>query len=1053
MSIVANAVTRLEVETTPGTWTPIQSDAKTITVNRADSDPGTLVAEVLNAALDPTTSTTLRTGKAVRLRTVEGSGWRTIYGGTIDDVSVEYNPLAPTGKRANVKISATDNVSFLANRAEARGVGTVDGLRWLLNGSGVGFLINGSSTTLSTGTVVATNDGASLWDQILITRDTALGYAWVDMENRLRVYDSASMDTGLKASITSANYRDIDTNFTSDQIINTVTVNWRRYNIGTETSADVPYGPYVDASSVAQWGTHSATYTIQGATEVASDIQAYAQRVLTRNANAEVRARSVTIPLNTVADLAYARNIDLHSRINVTFTNGTTTKTLRVIGISHEITTSGWLLTLSLATPEGATVPSVTPGTGNAYNPPGTIEGYQLAPGSVTKDKVAFNFRDLDGTTTFSQADQPTNAKAGDLWIKTSDKNRLYRYSGSSWVEVRDLTIKDAETAAANAAAAAVGAQSTANGATSVASAAQSTADTAKTNAATAQTTANNARAAADQAAADLAAVQVGGANLFVNSSFDNPTNYLAGWGKATTSGASVDRETTIVRPGSTASAKLTRGTNTSGGNYGLIQNNGSAVPLKAGQKVVVSFWYYATRAGQNINVDMTGVVRRGIYVTEIEKWVRLVYPMTAPSDGNFVVRIYNDNGDPSDVIYIDDAQFEEGTVATAWKPSLAELQAAADAADAKAVTAQSNAATAQTAANSAASAAATAQTTANNAASAASAAQSTATAAQTSANGKNKITYSTAAPGSTANTAGDTWFQFSGPLVVGQYKGNGGTSWTAQTLDSAVIANLDAGKFTAGSSFTNALNVKTNFTLGDANTDGVIQSYNFANSPTGVFISKAGIVAKGGTLSGTAVTGATITGGILQTATSGQRIVIRQDNNGGIIEMYSGVGGETPGYLDPSSNGSLPRVVLAPGTTSSAPGRPSLSLSSQNTPNGEASLVASRLYISAQQVLNLGGPVYAESLAVGNGTHRVQSFGKGEFTGNTNSSAQVTVFHGMGQTPTSVSVTVKEAQGGSGRHQITVTSTTSTSITFTVRNASAGLVNSTTGFYWQAWA
>ncbi len=72
-------------------------------------------------------------------------------------------------------------------------------------------------------------------------------------------------------------------------------------------------------------------------------------------------------------------------------------------------------------------------------------------------------------------------------------------------------------------------------------------------------------------------------------------------------------------------------------------------------------------------------------------------------------------------------------------------------------------------------------------------------TAVQT-ANGKNKVTYSLAAPGSTSNTAGDIWWQYnSSNIIIGQWTGLGGTSWQANTIGNAVVANLDAGKITTG--------------------------------------------------------------------------------------------------------------------------------------------------------------------------------------------------------------------------------------------------------------
>jgi hypothetical protein len=185
----------------------------------------------------------------------------------------------------------------------------------------------------------------------------------------------------------------------------------------------------------------------------------------------------------------------------------------------------------------------------------------------------------------------------------------------------------------------------------------------------------------------------------------------------------------------------------------------------------------------------------------------------------------------------------------------------------------------------------------ANAAAAAAASAAATATTAQTSANGKNKVTYSTSGPGSTANTAGDIWFQKNGATqtIIGQWEGLGGTSWSAKTIDNAVIANLDAGKLTAGSAFINGLTVKTNFNLGDASTNGVIQSYNFAGSPVGVYLDKNGLVAKGGSISGATLTGidvtgsSTITGATGGTAASGNRVEMSGAVSGGRLSFYSG--------------------------------------------------------------------------------------------------------------------------------------------------------------------
>jgi hypothetical protein len=52
--------------------------------------------------------------------------------------------------------------------------------------------------------------------------------------------------------------------------------------------------------------------------------------------------------------------------------------------------------------------------------------------------------------------------------------------------------------------------------------------------------------------------------------------------------------------------------------------------------------------------------------------------------------------------------------------------------------------------------------------------------------------------------------------------------------------------------------------------------------------------------ITATDLTGETITGATLRTAASGERVVVRNDGSGGIIEFYAGLAGETRGQIDP---------------------------------------------------------------------------------------------------------------------------------------------------------
>ena len=140
-----------------------------------------------------------------------------------------------------------------------------------------------------------------------------------------------------------------------------------------------------------------------------------------------------------------------------------------------------------------------------------------------------------------------------------------------------------------------------------------------------------------------------------------------------------------------------------------------------------------------------------------------------------------------------------------------ASAQATAIFASAQAVSAQATANTAMLQATvasvqavQAANLANAAQSTAVQAQSTANIANTNATIANTTANGKSTVTYSTSAPGTTANRVGDIWYQYGtvAPYVnkvIAQFSGNGGTSWTPVTVSGLVIANIDAGAITTG--------------------------------------------------------------------------------------------------------------------------------------------------------------------------------------------------------------------------------------------------------------
>ena len=236
---------------------------------------------------------------------------------------------------------------------------------------------------------------------------------------------------------------------------------------------------------------------------------------------------------------------------------------------------------------------------------------------------------------------------------------------------------------------------------------------------------------------------------------------------------------------------------------------------------------------------------------------------------------------------------------------------------------------------------AAAAQADADTAYDTAVAANTAASTAQTTANGKNKVTYSTSAPGSTANTAGDIWFQYgtSAPNVgriIAQYMGAGGTSWTQTTVSGLVVANIDAGSITTGTlsvalgitgtsgnfsvnAVTGALNATSATIKGQVNAE----SGYFGSSTNGYSITSTGLVGIG--------TGVII-GGQIQTSSGNDAVILNGSSNalqfkaGGsvVANMLPLVaGGATYGLLmhygatPDSSGGTFPQMYIGSGNIS----------------------------------------------------------------------------------------------------------------------------------------
>jgi hypothetical protein len=218
-------------------------------------------------------------------------------------------------------------------------------------------------------------------------------------------------------------------------------------------------------------------------------------------------------------------------------------------------------------------------------------------------------------------------------------------------------------------------------------------------------------------------------------------------------------------------------------------------------------------------------------------------------------------------------------------------------------------------------------QQTADEAYAEAVAAGTAASTAQTTADGKNKVTYSTSAPGSTANAAGDIWYQYGTAApnvgrIIAQYSGAGGTSWTQTTISGLVVANIDAGSITTGT-----LSVGLGITTGSGTfTVNALTGALFANSATitGTITSTSGTI-------GGFIVGPTY----LSTGAGG---------TGFFINSASGAGS----FNSLTANGNLlanSGLILATGAcTVSAGGNTFNNVGNFNVPSGNVTLTSGRL-------------------------------------------------------------------------------------------------------------
>lgn len=359
----------------PVTYQNILGPTGRIAIDREDLNVGSMSVTLYDAILDPTQTDLVRPGKRIRLVSVDDGNTEVIFAGKTFTANVTYHLLErDENKRAEVTLTAVDPINALASAPRREGVATIAELPYVLEGAGVPWSCNGSGDQVATADVVAYNDNASALDQVAVTRDSALGYAWVDRNGVLQAWDRTELDATVAADLDETTYTaDIDIDFDLERIINSVTVKVLRVIATSGATEEVSFGPYIDADSIKAWGEHSAEYVVQGF-DVADTtaIVAYANAILAANATPHQRVNSLVLGIESTADLPKAQ-LDLYDLVHVVNDRGNIDENSRIISMRHEITatkTGGtWKVTLGFvkdgSVAASTAVPSPPPGVGD----------------------------------------------------------------------------------------------------------------------------------------------------------------------------------------------------------------------------------------------------------------------------------------------------------------------------------------------------------------------------------------------------------------------------------------------------------------------------------------------------------------------------------------------------------------------------------------------------------------------------------------------------------------------------------------------------------------
>lgn len=373
-------------KTTPGTfdyvaeatYVDVLADSNNLTWTRSEMNPGTLSALIISDDLDPAVAGTIQTGQRCRVMAfvppASGTGpstWQPLFTGTLGPATVTYDLLnGRVGRRAQINLSATDPMSGLAGVSRKYGVRSIDDLPWVLEGAGQPWNCNGSGDQVLTATPASFNDNASAADQVALTRDSSLGYAWMDRRGVLQVWDRSQIATTAWTFDENVYSPSIEVGYDAAAIINSVTITLQQYDPVTGASGEKSLGPYRDAASIRRVRReYSQSFTVAGLSE--AECENLANAILATNATPVRRVTALSVPLtHGDGDLLPYAAVDLYDTAHVTNLRAAIDENHRVLSITHTLqvlpnpdatTRFTWQMDLGFSGEDSVALPTLLP--------------------------------------------------------------------------------------------------------------------------------------------------------------------------------------------------------------------------------------------------------------------------------------------------------------------------------------------------------------------------------------------------------------------------------------------------------------------------------------------------------------------------------------------------------------------------------------------------------------------------------------------------------------------------------------------------------------------